>query len=158
MTTLLRFSESPFVITKEPEAGEGEEAVEHQQLVAEVVVPEVLGGGIEGEAEQRGGDADIRDEAVVGLPAGEESEGEEAEQGAVGVGGEDIDGIDERRGVDGPEQEDEQDEDEADDDVHVLAQPFVVGLAADIDAIAGGKRCQCGVGTGERGRDDADDE
>ena len=61
---------------RQKQARKGEEAVEHQQLIAEVVVPEMLGSGVKGIAEQGRGEADIRYHAVVGLLMGKKTEGE----------------------------------------------------------------------------------
>ena len=80
---------------RQKQARKGEEAVEHQQLIAEVVVPEMLGSGVKGIAEQGRGEAEIRHQTVFGLSVCKESEGKQSEQRAIGITGEDIDGIDE---------------------------------------------------------------
>ena len=77
------------------QAQKGEETVEHQQFLAEVVVPKMLGSSVKSIAEQGRGDADIRHQTVFGLSVCKESEGKQSEQWAIGIAGEDIDGIDE---------------------------------------------------------------
>ena len=48
---------------------------------------------VKGIAEQGRGDADIRHQTVVGLPLREEPEGKQSQQRAIGVTGQDIDGV-----------------------------------------------------------------
>ena len=87
---------------------------------------------------------------------GEESEGEKTQQRTVCVRCYRIYGIDERCGVDGPEEDDEYHEDHTDGNVHPFAKAFVAWLTTDVYTVAGGKGCQCGVGTGERGGQDTE--
>ena len=72
----------------------------------------------------------------------EKAEGEEAQQRTIGVTGQGIDGIDERRGVDLPEQQDEEHEEEAHGDMRLLSERLIVRLPADVHTKAGGQRCQ----------------
>ena len=68
-----------------PESGECQQAVEHEQFVAEMVAGGAGYAEVEGVAEQGRGDGHEGYPAVARLAAGEHAEGEEAEQGAVGV-------------------------------------------------------------------------
>lgn len=128
-----------FLQRREPEPCKGQEPIEHQQFVAEVIVPEVLCGGVEGIAEQGRCDADKGHQCVVGLATGEESEGEEPQQRTVGIAGDGIDGVDERRGVQGAEEKDEEHEEETHRDMRLLTEPLVACLTADIHAVARGE-------------------
>ena len=63
----------------QPKAKECQQTIEHQEFVAEVVMPEVLGEDIQPIAKQGRDDADIRHQAVFRLLMGKESEDEEAQ-------------------------------------------------------------------------------
>ena len=75
----------------------------------------------------------------MGLATGEESEGEETQQRTVSIAGDGIDGVDERRGVQGTEEEDEEHEEETHRDVRLLTEPLVACLSPDIHAVARGE-------------------
>ena len=122
-----------------------------------MVIPEILGGSVKGIAEQGGGYTDIWHETVIGLTVCEETEDEESQQWTVGITGYGIDGVDERCGVDGSEQEDKKNEEDADSHMHTFSQQLIVWLTTDIHAVAGGERRQGGVSTGERGCHNAND-
>lgn len=128
--------------TCHPQAEESEDTVEHEEFVAEAVGKEGLGKGVDEETKQGRGDGDIRHKAVVDLPTGEKSEGKEAEQRSVGVGTENVYGIDDAGGVDDLEGEDEECKDEGYADMGTLAQPLVVGALANVNTIAGGERSE----------------
>ena len=136
---------------------EGEQAVEHQELIAEAIAPKVLGNRVKTIADHRRDDADIWHQTVVGLLLSEESEGEESQQRPVGVACQRVDGVDQRGGVKLSEQQDEEHEEEAHGDVRLLSKHLIIRFPEDVDAEAGGQRGQGGVGTRERGRHDADD-
>ena len=74
---------------------------------------------------------------------------EKAQQGAIGITGQCIDGIDKRGGVECPEQEDKHYEDQAHHHMHLFSQRLVVRLSTDVHAEAGGERSQGRVGTRE---------
>ena len=112
----------------------------------------------DGIAEQGRGYGDVGYEAVVDRALGQQSVGKKAEQGTVGVAANDVDGINQTGGIDGLEQQDEQHKDAAHGNMCAFAEAFVVLAFHDIDAVDGGQRGQRGVGTGERCRDDAEDE
>ena len=56
---------------------EGDKAVEHQQLVTEAIVPDILGHTVKCIAEQGLGDAYIRHQSVIGLSLREEPKGKQ---------------------------------------------------------------------------------
>ena len=62
----------------------------------------------DGIAEQGRGYGDVGYEAVVDGAFGQQSVGKKAEQGTVGVAANDVDGINQTGGIDGLEQQDEQ--------------------------------------------------
>ena len=140
---------------KHPKTHEGEQSVEQQQLVAEMIGKEMLTEKIEGIARQRCCQAHIGHQAVAHLPTGEESEGKESQQRAIGVAHNGVDGIDERRGVDHPDQQDAGHEEYAHGYMYPTPQTFVGRSAADIDAVAGSECRQSRVGRREGCRYDA---
>ena len=165
--------------TADAKSEEGDKAVEHEELVAEVVVEPGGAGRLYGVAKNGRGNADVgrptvgcrgarcevrgtrcevRGARVVRGTRNEEGVGKEAEQGAVSVTDEGVDGIDETLGTGCTAQEDEHDEDSTHRQMSALAQPFILGPFHDVDAENGGQRGQGGVGTGEGGGDDAEDE
>lgn len=76
-----------------PHAGKGEEAVEHQQLVTEVIAAEGGGGGVYAKADEGRGNGDIGHPAVAHRAAGEQRKAKHAEQRTIGIGTHDVDGI-----------------------------------------------------------------
>ena len=140
------------------QSDEGQEAVDEQQLVAEVIVEAGGGQAVDSIAEQGRGHADDGHQAVAHAATREEAEGEESEQGTVGIADDGVDGVDERRAACGAEQEDEDDEEQAYREVGALAQRLVGGPLADVDAVARRQRRQGRVGRRERGGDDAERE
>ena len=123
-----------------------------------MVTPKVLGDGVKDITEQGRGEANIRHQCVFGLAMGEETKREEAKQRAVGIACQDIDGIDERSGIDLSEQKDEQHEETTHGDVCPLSKRLILRLSADIHAETGSQRGKGRVGTGERGCHNTEDE
>ena len=128
---------SDLVSATDKKPQKGQQAVEHQQFVAEVIAPEALGGGVEGITDQGRGDADIRHPSVIGLVTGKESEGKESQQGSVSIADNDVDGVYQARGVHYLEQHYKQYENGTHQQMYALAQWLVVFFFADVDAIDG---------------------
>lgn len=138
-----------------PNPDKRQQAIEHEQFVAEMVIEMVHGQLVDGEAKQRGGHANIRgkgqrENAAPSLC--EQGKGEKTEQRTIGVAAHHVDGIDDARGVDGAKQHDDHDENDRHTHVRATAQALIVGTLANIHAIARGEGSQGGVGTGKRGR------
>ena len=80
LSTINKFVASQlFAFARQPESCEGEQAVKHQQFVAEAVTPQLLNERVEGIAEQGRRNTYIRCETVTGHPLGEKSEDKQAE-------------------------------------------------------------------------------
>ena len=118
----------------------------------------MLGGKADGKGEHRRGHTNQRHEAVVDLTVREQAEGEKTKQGAIGVGDDGVDGIDERRGVDGMDKKDGSCQQHAHGQMGPTAQPLVVRTVTQVVAVAGGKGGEGRIGTGERGRHNAEGE
>ena len=69
---------------------------------------------------------------------GHQSEGKESQQRTVGIGAQDIDGIDDTRRVEGSEAYDEQHEDQCHGKMHLFAEIFILIAPEDIHAYTGG--------------------
>ena len=82
---------------------------------------------------------------------GHQSEGKESQQRTVGIGAQDIDGIDDTRRVEGSEAYDEEHEDQCHGEMHLFAEIFILIAPEDIHAYTGGKGGKSRVGTRETG-------
>ena len=89
---------------EEAEAEEGEGGVEEEKFVAELVAAEpAFGVELEDEADGRGEERDEGHVLVFHLLFREDAEGEEAQDGAIGVARELVDGVDGAGAVQGVE-------------------------------------------------------
>ena len=79
----------------------------------------------------------------------EQSEGKETQQRTIGIATEDIDSINDTRGVDYTEDKNENDEECGYDQMYPLAQPLVIGTFEEVDTHARREGCQSAVGTRE---------
>ena len=113
--SLLSFS------AEDEEADERDEAVEHEQFVAESVLPPTWRPPVEQSTEQRGSDADVRYAAIGNPLSCEEAEGIKPEQRSVGVGCHDVDGVDDTCVVERPKNDDAEQEGQAHDQVDAVA-------------------------------------
>lgn len=116
------------------------------------------GGGNCGEeaAEEGRQDADYGDPTATGIAAAtQQAEGEEAEEGAVGVRGNGIDGINHAGAVQRTEGKDSAQNRAAHEDVDATAQALVRRLTEEIDTHGGGQRSEGAIGAGEGGSNDA---
>ena len=126
-----------------------QQAVEHQQLIAEMVVPQQLCHPVCHKTQQRRGDGNTWHEAVTDGTARQQPIGKQAQQRAVSIRDDDIDSINETGRIDRPEHEDEEDEEHTHHHVGTLPQPFVGSATTDVHTVDGGQRRQRRVGTGE---------
>ena len=113
---------------------------------------------IEHIADQGRKDADIRHQMVIGLSLRKESKDKQTEQRAIGVASQDINGINQRSGVQLTEHEDKQHEETTHDDMSLFPKRLVMRLLSDIHAETGCQGGESGVGTRERGCHDTDGE
>ena len=114
-----------------PGGGQGETckcqgAIQHQKLIAELIAHILRGKGIDGEADERTGDADPWRPAVVYLPLGEQTESKQTQQRTVSIRAEDVDGIYHARRINRLESDDEEHEDESHQQMHTLAELHIL--------------------------------
>lgn len=79
----------------------GEDTVEQEQFVAEVVVPPNGGIVVEEGADHRGREGNSRHPGVNGTAFREESETVEPQEGTIGIASQHIDGVDDVIAADG---------------------------------------------------------
>ena len=144
-----------------PGGGQGETckcqgAIQHQKLIAELIAHILRGKCIDGEADERTGDADPWRPAVVYLTLGEQTEGKQAQQRTVSIRAEDVDGIYHARRIDRLESDDEEHEDESHQQMHTLAKLHIILLAQNIHAQTRSDCRQSRIGTRKARRHDAD--
>ena len=137
-----------FFVTKEQPAV-GQEAVEHEELVAHAVSGVTADGGADDETKYWGCYAD--NGCIAALPvAVEQGEGEKSQQRTVGVSDEGVDDVDEGICLAEAEDKDTQGKEQRHNEVRRLAQAFVVGSLADVNAEGGGEGSQRTVNSRER--------
>src|SRR5574344_1571025 len=101
-------------------------AIQHQKLITELIAHILRGKGIDGEADERTGDADPWRPAVVYLTLGEQTEGKQTQQRTVSIRAEDVDGIYHARRINRLESNDEEHEDESHQQMHALAELHIL--------------------------------
>ena len=158
-----------FLPARQHQRPEHQCAVHNQQLVAELVAEEPL-LGVRGQdiAENRDAEGDDRDEPAVrtrDLPLGEDAEGEQAQNRAVGVGGHHEDDADERVVVVLRDNENHRQEERGDDQVDDAAHVDLLLLRGearlDVEKVIadGGREGREGaVRAGEARRDESEHE
>ena len=116
-------------------ARESEEGVEDEQLVTEVIAPEPLGGvAVEHQAEQRRQQGCKGHQTVAHGAVHQDGKGKHSHDGTVGVAGQNVDGIDDARAVEGIEEADGEAHDDGHAHVHPPAQSGHLALTAPLDA------------------------
>lgn len=102
-----------------------------------MIVEEVNRHTVECVAEQGRDDTDIWHQMVFGLLRCEEPEHKQPEQGTIGVACQDIDGVNQRGGVELSEQKDEENEEQTHDDVRSFPEFLITRFSSYIYTIAG---------------------